>query len=73
MPSSNAEQIISSYKVATKVYEVKRDVRSDIRKNSKTEKPINGCYFECEHCGEAFLGYEASDEARKFQSKKAEK
>ena len=52
---------------------MKRDVRSDNRKNSKTEKPTNDFDFESVNCREAFLGYEASDAAKKFQSKKAEK
>lgn len=65
--------IISSYKVATKESEVKRDVRSDNRKNSKTQKPTNDFDFECVHCEEAFLANEASDGAKKYQSRKAEK
>ena len=52
---------------------MKRDAPNDNRKNSKTEKPTNDCDVECEHCEEAFLWYEASDAANKFQSKKAEK
>ena len=50
-----------------------RDVRSDNRKNSKREMPINDFDFESVHCRDAFLEYEASDAAKKFQSKKAEK
>ena len=53
--------------------EANRDVRNDNRKNSKTEKPTNDFVFECVHCGEAFLEYEASDAAKKSQSRKAEK
>jgi hypothetical protein len=53
--------VVWSYKVATKECAVKRDVRSDNRKNSKTEKPTNDFVFECVHCREAFLEYEASD------------
>ena len=52
---------------------MKRDVRNDNRKNNKTEKPTNDFDFEYVHCGDAFLEYEASDAAKKFQSKKAEK
>ena len=53
--------------------EANRDVRNDNRKNNKTEKPTNDFDFEYVHCGDAFLEYEASDAAKKFQSKKAEK
>ena len=52
---------------------MKRDVRSDNRKNSKREKPTNDFYFECGSYREAYLEYEASGEAQKFQSRKAEK
>ena len=52
---------------------MKRDVRSDNRKNSKIEKPTNDFVFECVHCGESFLVCEASDAAKRFQSRIAEK
>ena len=50
-----------------------RDVRSDNRKNSMRQKPTDGFYFEFVHCADSFLMYEASDAAKKCQSKKAEK
>ena len=50
-----------------------RDAPSDNQKNSKTQKPTNDFDVECEHCGEAFLQYEASGVANKCQNKKAEK
>ena len=52
---------------------MKRDAPNDNRKNSKTEKPTNDYVFECVHCRVAFLEYEASDAAKRFQSRKAEK
>ena len=65
--------VILFYKAATKECAVNRDVRSDNQKNSKRQKPTNGFSFECVHCADSFLMYEASDVAKMFQSKKAEK